>query len=113
MDQIAAVSSLAGGRYELETPYPGWHPNPHSKILTVLEKTYEEICGRKPERTATHAGLECGVIGEKYKGMDMISFGPDIINAHSPAEAVSIKSVATFWRILLGALRKIATGAYA
>jgi len=113
MDQIAAVSSLAGGRYELETPYPGWHPNPDSKILTVLEKTYEEICGRKPERTATHAGLECGVIGEKYKGMDMISFGPDIINAHSPAEAVSIKSVATFWRILLGALRKIATGAYA
>ncbi len=113
MDQIAAVSSLAGGRYELETPYPGWHPNPDSKILTVLEKTYEEICGRKPERTATHAGLECGVIGEKYKGMDMISFGPDIINAHSPAEAVSIKSVATFWKILLGALRKIATGAYA
>jgi dipeptidase D len=113
VDQITAISSLAGGRYELETPYPGWHPNPHSKILTVLEKTYEEICGRKPERTATHAGLECGVISEKCKGMDMISFGPDIINAHSPAEAISIKSVATFWKILIGTLRGVATGAYA
>jgi dipeptidase D len=113
MEQIAAISSLAGGTCELGTPYPGWQPDPHSKILSVLEKTYEEICGRNPERTATHAGLECGVIGEKCPGMDMISFGPDIINAHSPDEAVNIKSVATFWNILIGALRRIATGAYA
>jgi dipeptidase D len=113
MEQIAAISSLAGGTCELETPYPGWQPDPHSKILSVLEKTYEEICGGHPERTATHAGLECGVIGEKCPGMDMISFGPDIINAHSPDEAVNIKSVATFWNILIGALRRIATGAYA
>jgi dipeptidase D len=113
MEQIAAISSLAGGTCEMGTPYPGWNPDPHSKILTVLEKTYEEICGRKPERTATHAGLECGVISEKCAGMDMISFGPDIINAHSPAEAISIKSVATFWKILIGTLRGVATGAYA
>ena len=113
MEQIAAISSLAGGTCEMGTPYPGWNPDPHSKILTVLEKTYEEVCGRKPERTATHAGLECGVIGEKCAGMDMISFGPDIINAHSPAEAVSIKSVARFWKILIGTLRRVATGAYA
>jgi dipeptidase D len=113
MEQIAAISRLAGGTCEMGTPYPGWQPDPHSKILSVLEKTYEEICGRKPERTATHAGLECGVIGEKCPGMDMISFGPDIINAHSPDEAVNIKSVATFWSILSGALRRIATGAYA
>ncbi len=113
MEQIASISSLAGGTCAMGTPYPGWHPNPHSKILSVLEKTYEEICGRKPERTATHAGLECGVIGEKCAGMDMISFGPDIINAHSPDEAVNIKSVAAFWNILIGALRRIAAGAYA
>lgn len=112
-EQIAAISSLAGGTYALESPYPGWHPNPQSKILTVVEETYEEICGRKPVRSATHAGLECGVIGEKYPGMDMISFGPDIINAHSPAEAVRITSVATFWNILIGTLRRVATGAYA
>jgi dipeptidase D len=113
LEQVAAISRLAGGACEMGTPYPGWQPDPHSKILAVLEKTYEEICGRKPERTATHAGLECGVIGEKCTGMDMISFGPDIINAHSPDEAVNIKSVATFWNILTGALHRIATGAYA
>jgi dipeptidase D len=113
MEQIAAISSLAGGTCNMGTPYPGWQPDPRSKILSVLEKTYEEICGRRPERTATHAGLECGVIAEKCPGMDMISFGPDIINAHSPDEAVNIKSVAAFWNILIGALRKVATGAYA
>ena len=112
MDQIISVGSLAGATHELEEPYPGWHPNPDSKILPVLEKTYEEICGRKPKRTATHAGLECGVIGDKCEGMDMISFGPDIINAHSPAEAVSIRSVKTFWEVLIGTLGKVATGAY-
>ena len=112
MDQIMAVSNLAGGAHEIEEPYPGWHPNPDSKILPVLEKTYEEICGRKPKRTATHAGLECGVIGAKLEGMDMISFGPDIINAHSPAEAVNIRSVKTFWEVLVGTLGKIAAGAY-
>ncbi len=113
MEQIASISSLPGGTCEMGTPYPGWQPDPHSKILKVVEKTYEEICGRKPERTATHAGLECGVIGEKCAGMDMISFGPDIINAHSPDEAVNIQSVAVFWKILIGALRRVATGAYA
>jgi dipeptidase D len=113
MEQIAAIGSLAGGRCERGPSYPGWHPDPHSKILTVVEKTYEEICGSKPARTATHAGLECGVIGEKFPGMDMLSFGPDIINAHSPDEAVNIPSVATFWNILIGTLRKVATGDYA
>jgi dipeptidase D len=113
MEQIVAIGSLAGGTCEMGTSYPAWHPNPHSKIVSVLEKAYEEIRGRKPERKATHAGLECGVIGEKCAEMDMISFGPDIINAHSPDEAVSITSVAAFWNILIGALRKVATGAYA
>ena len=63
-----------------------------------------EIFGNKPRRAATHAGLECGVIGDKYEGMDMISFGPTIVNAHSPDEAVNISSVQDFWKLLLGLL---------
>ncbi len=56
MEQITAIGSLAGGTCERGPSYPGWHPNPHSKIVTVLEQTYEDICGRKPERTAKISG---------------------------------------------------------
>jgi dipeptidase D len=72
----------------------------------------EEIFGNRPDREATHAGLECGVIGDKFDGMDMVSFGPNIVNAHSPDEAVSISSVEKFWRLLLGVIGKVARDAY-
>ena len=104
IDQIVAVADLAGATNQLEDSYPGWQPNPHSRILKLFEETYHEIFGNQPRRAATHAGLECGVIGDKYEGMDMISFGPTIVNAHSPDEAVSISSVQDFWKLLLGLL---------
>jgi dipeptidase D len=104
IDQIVSVADLAGATNQLEDSYPGWQPNPHSKILKLFEETYHEIFGNQPRRAATHAGLECGVIGDTYEGMDMISFGPTIVNAHSPDEAVSISSVQDFWKLLLGLL---------
>jgi dipeptidase D len=104
IDQIVAVANLAGGTNQIEESYPGWQPNPHSKILKLFEETYHEIFGNQPRRAATHAGLECGVIGDTYEGMDMISFGPTIVNAHSPDEAVSISSVQDFWKLLMGLL---------
>jgi dipeptidase D len=112
VDQIVAVSNLAGATNHVEKPYPGWQPNPDSKILHILEDVHEELFGNRPEREAIHAGLECGIIGEKFGGMDMVSFGPDIVNAHSPDETVKISSVETFWRLLAGVLDKIAKGAY-
>ena len=105
-DQIMAVADLAGATNQLEDSYPGWQPNPHSKILELFEETYYELFEDKARRAATHAGLECGVIGDKYEGMDMISFGPTIVNAHSPDEAVSISSVQAFWKLLLALLEK-------
>jgi dipeptidase D len=112
VDQIVAVADLAGGTNELEEPYPGWQPNPHSKILHIVEDTYTDVFGKRPQRVATHAGLECGAIAGKCAGMDMVSFGPDIVNAHSPDEAVRISSVKTFWQLLVGILQKVAKGAY-
>ena len=112
VDQIVAVADLAGGTNTFEEPYPGWQPNSHSKILHIVEDTFSEVFGKRPQRVATHAGLECGAIGGKCDDMDMVSFGPDIINAHSPDEAVSISSVKTFWQLLVGVLEKVARGAY-
>lgn len=112
IDQIVAVSNLAGATSQVEESYPGWQPNLDSKVLHILEDVYEELFGNRPAREATHAGLECGIIGEKLGGMDMVSLGPDLVNAHSPDEAVNISSVGRFWTLLVAILDKIAKGAY-
>jgi dipeptidase D len=60
-----------------------------------------------PALVAMHAGLECGVIGEKHPGMQMISFGPHIVDVHSPSERLKISSVAPFWAFLTGLLERL------
>ncbi len=106
--QIKAIAALAGGTCCCETPYSGWQPDLQSPLLNCVDIVYEELFGMKPHREATHAGLECGIIGQKYQGMDMISFGPDIADCHSPSEKVSISSVEKFWLLLCGVLERIA-----
>jgi dipeptidase D len=75
---VASVFALAGARYQHSDGYPGWTPNPSSPVMKVAKETYNELFDVDPKVLAIHAGLECGVIGEKYPGMDMISFGPTI-----------------------------------
>ena len=93
---------------EQEEPYPGWAPNLNSPILETTTKIYTEILGKEPHICAIHAGLECGVIGEKVEGMDMVSFGPTIKGPHSPDERVEIESVDKFWDLLLKILKNLA-----
>ena len=104
---VKAAFELAGMKVELSGSYPGWKPNPSSEILSIAEKIYEKEHGEKPSVQACHAGLECGIIGEKYPNLDMISFGPTIKGAHSPKEKVSISSVQKFWNYLLLILKDI------
>ncbi len=82
-----------GGDGSSDRGYPGWQPNPASPLLRRAQAVYQSMFGRAPEVSAVHAGLECGLIGEKIPGMDMISFGPTIRNPHSPDELVSVSSV--------------------
>jgi dipeptidase D len=65
------------------------------------------LFGEEAHVAAIHAGLECGIIGEKYPGMDMISFGPTIKFPHSPGEKVHIPSVEKFWTFLLAVLKQL------
>lgn len=106
--QVNAVSELAGADCASEVPYPGWQPDPASSVLLLVEDVHERLFGRRPRREATHAGLECGIIKKKCPGIDMISFGPDIVNCHSPSEKVHIPGVEKFWLLLTGALERIA-----
>ncbi|MFK7813436.1 MAG: M20/M25/M40 family metallo-hydrolase, partial [Maribacter sp.] len=84
-----------------------WNPNPDSDILKVLKSKYETLFQEQPRVVACHAGLECGILGQNYPDMDMISFGPTIRGAHSPDEQVNITSVQKFWKYLLAILEDV------
>ena len=108
VNALTSVFDLGGFSTKLSGNYPGWAPNMDSPILKVLEKLYTDLHnGEKPNVAACHAGLECGILGQNYPKMDMISFGPTIKGAHSPDERASISSTQKFWKYLLEILKNI------
>jgi dipeptidase D len=107
--RIEAMASLAGGEVEQEEPYPGWKPNPASKLLATMKEVHAEVFGEEPEVEAIHAGVEAGIIGEKFPGVDMVSIGPTIKNPHSPEEYVDVKTVEAFWRWIVAILEHLAS----
>lgn len=102
---VAAPFILMGCDVEHTGSYPGWTPNPDSEILEVMKSKYESLFNSAPNVSAIHAGLECGLLGERYPGLDMISFGPNIRGAHSPDERCSISSTQKFWSLLVETLK--------
>ncbi len=107
-DRIRAAAELAGGEVEENEPYPGWKPDLESKLLATVKSVHQKEFGNEPELKAIHAGLECGIIGEKFPGMEMVSVGPWIEHPHSPEERVNIPSVETFWKLLVAVLKELA-----
>ncbi len=105
---LRATFELAGCDVELSGSYPGWAPNMDSDILKVMVPIYERLNnGEKPHVAACHAGLECGILGQNYPDMDMISFGPNIKGAHSPDERAQISSAQKYWEFVLEILKNI------
>jgi dipeptidase D len=78
-----------------------------SEILKITRNSYKTIFGKDPHIRAIHAGLECGLIYEKFKGIDMISFGPTIRGAHTPEEKIEVNTAQMFWNLLLNVISKI------
>ena len=107
LDMVGSVFNLAGAEVEQSTGYPGWKPNPDSVLLRLCVDSYKKLFQQDPLVLAIHAGLECGLIGAIYTGMDMISFGPTIKGAHSPDERLEIRSAVKFWELLLDVLQRI------
>lgn len=102
-----ACFDLAGARVTHSDGYPGWKPNMNSAILKVMIDSYRKLFGKVPQVKAIHAGLECGLILEKFSGIDMISFGPTIKGAHTPEERIEIATVQMFWDLLIDVIRHI------
>lgn len=108
VDLFLDLAELTGAEAELADGYPEWQFNPESELREVFIQSYEELYDKKPEVTAIHAGLECGLLGEKFNGkVDMISFGPDMFDVHTPQEHLSISSTERTFEYLIKVLSKL------
>jgi dipeptidase D len=104
---VKSTFKLANAFVEQTEGYPGWNPNPASEILRVAQESYQRLFKTEPAVKAIHAGLECGLFLEKYPYLDMISFGPTILDPHSPSERINIETTGKFWLLLLDILENI------
>jgi len=98
--RISVMGEALGSVVKSHNPYPSWAPDTESKLLAECSRAYESVLKRKPEIQVIHAGLECGIIGSKYEGMEMIAMGPDIENPHSPDERLYIPSLDRIWKLV-------------
>ncbi len=105
--RLTRMTSLLGGTISCSGEYPAWEFRPDSPILSLCAEVYEKKFGKKPTVTAIHGGLECGLFAEKMKGLDCVSFGPDIFDIHTPRERLSISSLNRTWEFLLDILREM------
>ncbi|CAM1333587.1 aminoacyl-histidine dipeptidase [Tenacibaculum aestuariivivum] len=108
-NSLRSAFELAGFDVEFSGNYPGWLPNLNSEILKIVSKLYVELHNEQPNVAACHAGLECGLLGQNYPEMDMVSFGPNIRAPHSPDERAQISSTQKYWKFLLEILKNIPT----
>ncbi|MBK8945740.1 MAG: aminoacyl-histidine dipeptidase [Ignavibacteriae bacterium] len=106
-NSVKSIFKLSGAKLTEGDGYPGWQPNMESNLLKVSKKVYKQMFKKEPEIKAIHAGLETGLLGAKFPGLDMISFGPTIQGAHSPDEKVNIKDVEKFYNLLKGILKEL------
>ena len=106
-DEIVSLFALSGTVVDKDGYYPGWAPNPGSPLLALCQAVYRREFGGESTVQVIHAGLECGIIGAKYPGLDIVSFGPTIRGAHAPGEAVDIGSVGRCWHLLRAILAAV------
>ncbi|KYH34726.1 cytosol non-specific dipeptidase [Clostridium tepidiprofundi DSM 19306] len=103
-----AIAKLVGAEIEFLSDYPEWQYNPDSKLREICLKVYKDMYGKDAQIDAIHAGLECGLLGDKFNGqLDMISMGPNLYDVHTPDEHLSISSAERMWNYLIEVLKEI------
>ena len=101
------IVELFGGEFTTTADYPGWEYNPDSKIREICQKVHKDLYGNEAKIVAIHAGVECGLFNEKLGDLDMISFGPNLYDVHTPDEHMSISSVRNCYEYLKAILKEI------
>ncbi len=107
MQMVESVFTLAGADVAHSDGYPGWTPDPKSRLLEITANAYRRLFATEPKVRAIHAGLECGLFLEKYPDLEMVSFGPTLRGVHSPDERLEIATVPKFWALLLETLKSL------
>jgi dipeptidase D len=107
-EMVASIGRMAGAEAEKLHDYPAWSPDMDSKILKTSRQVYTDLFGEAPRAEVIHAGLECAVFAERMPGLDMISLGPTVEQAHSPSERVLIPTVERMWVLLTALLKRLA-----
>jgi dipeptidase D len=103
-DSIRATAAIAGTDIRCDSEYPPWTPNMQSVLLEHCRKVYKQVFDQDVKVQSVHAGLECAILGDKYEGMEMISFGPDLRDPHSPNEGLYIPSLGKVWQFMVALL---------
>ncbi|HLP58095.1 MAG TPA: aminoacyl-histidine dipeptidase [Candidatus Deferrimicrobium sp.] len=106
-ERIESTARLAGGEAQSGDGYPPWQPNMESPLLERSKKLYEKMYNKKPVVEVIHAGLECGIIGDRNPGMDMISIGPTLKFPHSPDEKINVPSIGKVWDFIIELLKEL------
>ena len=107
VSRIKIAAQLTGATVETSGEYPEWQYEKNSKLRELCKEVYKRLSGQDAEIIALHAGLECGLFKEKLHDVDMISFGPNLYDVHTPNEHMSIKSVQNVWKFILEILKEI------
>ncbi len=105
--RMKEIVEVYGGEFETSADYPAWEYDPNSEIREVCKKVYKDMNGEEPNIIAIHAGVECGLFKENLGDLDMISFGPNLFDVHTPDEHMSISSVKNVWEYLKEILKNI------
>ena len=108
LDRFAALCALLGASMEITGDYPAWEYKRDSALRDTMVRVFTEQYGHAPKIEAIHAGLECGLFSGKLPGLDCVSFGPDLLEIHTPREKMSIPSVQRMWKLLRGVLEALA-----
>ena len=107
VSKIELLTNLCNAQFEKNDPYPAWEYKQESKVREICKSVYKEMYGEDIKVYAIHAGVECGLFEERIGDLDMVSFGPDIIDAHTPNEHLSISSTERVYEYLLKVLENI------
>ena len=105
LEKLKELAAMFDGEYTLHGQYPAWEYKKESYVRDTMVKVYKDMYGRDPQVLAIHAGLECGLLGEKIPGLDCISIGPDMQDIHTSREKLHIGSVKRTWEFLLEVLK--------
>lgn len=105
--RIMSFADMIGCDMNLSGTYPAWEYRRDSRLREIMCEAYERLYGKKPEIQAIHAGVECGLMAEKIADLDCISFGPEIIDIHTPKERLSISSVERTWNLIVETLKNL------